>query len=409
MTSSRPTPERFIIQELQAPAYFCFSHYKSPCCVTECKNAKAYCVIIPDTVAIKLEEMLGCKLKRTLRTPSFKEYFCKQHGKEVKRNAETLLQARNDVALPSQVNPHSDRLKTLLTDQNPANRPLDATASMGPPSTAPHYYYMCTDKQTDDCERGSGPYPTKPGFQPGTPLPSCDGCQKPRTLYCNGSPVCRSDQCSKVPSRNNGYCTGCSRSLASGGAPHTTACKSCGYPSSHCSCTPLQKGEIFKVYMCLSGDAYGCGARIQMQAPADGRSMPQCLECRRFMILDADQTSPAGGAITARNPEALAPVWVVEGPLPPLPPLPPSTLLAAASAPPTADNALLVAAKKLDPPLPSDDPDCCICLDSKATHIFSPCGHQCVCENFSQDPSIKTNGTCPICRAPFQNVIKVFK
>ena len=65
------------------------------------------------------------------------------------------------------------------------------------------------------------------------------------------------------------------------------------------------------------------------------------------------------------------------------------------------------------PPVPSDEneDECVICSNAKRTHIFAPCGHQCVCKDCSERVLSQNggNGECPMCRAPCFMAMQVFK
>lgn len=51
---------------------------------------------------------------------------------------------------------------------------------------------------------------------------------------------------------------------------------------------------------------------------------------------------------------------------------------------------------------------CVVCLDSRCTHVFVPCGHLCVCSTCA-DMVIQTDlQECPMCRVPSQCVMRVY-
>jgi len=52
--------------------------------------------------------------------------------------------------------------------------------------------------------------------------------------------------------------------------------------------------------------------------------------------------------------------------------------------------------------------ECCICLDARATHIFVPCGHVCICKECKTPYKNGTKLECPMCRKEFTTVIKAF-
>ena len=51
---------------------------------------------------------------------------------------------------------------------------------------------------------------------------------------------------------------------------------------------------------------------------------------------------------------------------------------------------------------------CVVCLVEKKDHIFVPCFHLCACEACATEIKNTKNPTCPMCRAPFASVNKVF-
>ena len=59
-------------------------------------------------------------------------------------------------------------------------------------------------------------------------------------------------------------------------------------------------------------------------------------------------------------------------------------------------------------PLPpgsgSADDMCVICLESRRSHVFLPCGHLCCCEGCIP----KANGQCPLCRQSISETHRVF-
>eukprot|EP00929_Paragymnodinium_shiwhaense_P091518 TRINITY_DN51434_c0_g1_i1.p1 TRINITY_DN51434_c0_g1~~TRINITY_DN51434_c0_g1_i1.p1 ORF type:complete len:784 (+),score=64.15 TRINITY_DN51434_c0_g1_i1:297-2354(+) len=46
---------------------------------------------------------------------------------------------------------------------------------------------------------------------------------------------------------------------------------------------------------------------------------------------------------------------------------------------------------------------CCVCLDAGASHVIVPCGHQCVCGS-----CVRGLTSCPVCRGPIHQSIRVF-
>ena len=48
--------------------------------------------------------------------------------------------------------------------------------------------------------------------------------------------------------------------------------------------------------------------------------------------------------------------------------------------------------------------DCGICLTNKIDIMFYKCGHLYCCENCA----VKLNGTCPICRIKYDELVKIY-
>ena len=53
-----------------------------------------------------------------------------------------------------------------------------------------------------------------------------------------------------------------------------------------------------------------------------------------------------------------------------------------------------------------EDP-CVICFENPRTHLFYPCGHRSICKDCAEAATV-TLKECPMCRAPFREVIPVF-
>ena len=51
--------------------------------------------------------------------------------------------------------------------------------------------------------------------------------------------------------------------------------------------------------------------------------------------------------------------------------------------------------------------ECVVCMDGENTHMFTPCGHKCVCKECA-DLIMGGTSECPNCRAKVEGVIKVF-
>jgi len=52
---------------------------------------------------------------------------------------------------------------------------------------------------------------------------------------------------------------------------------------------------------------------------------------------------------------------------------------------------------------------CVICLEGTRSRIFVPCGHLCICEDCNTNMAFAfDNVTCPVCRSPAKDVIKIY-
>ena len=61
----------------------------------------------------------------------------------------------------------------------------------------------------------------------------------------------------------------------------------------------------------------------------------------------------------------------------------------------------------------------CLCLDRPRTHVVLPCGHKCVCSNCAEQLHCEeeTDGwtragaksSCPVCRGPVKNMLRVWE
>ena len=58
----------------------------------------------------------------------------------------------------------------------------------------------------------------------------------------------------------------------------------------------------------------------------------------------------------------------------------------------------------------SEDTDmmCVVCLVERKDYIFIPCFHMCACEGCATQIKNTKSPACPMCRAPFASVNKVF-
>ncbi len=50
--------------------------------------------------------------------------------------------------------------------------------------------------------------------------------------------------------------------------------------------------------------------------------------------------------------------------------------------------------------------ECTVCMDQRATAVFTPCGHMCCC--FTCAHRCANDGGCPICRGEVDNVVRVY-
>jgi hypothetical protein len=65
------------------------------------------------------------------------------------------------------------------------------------------------------------------------------------------------------------------------------------------------------------------------------------------------------------------------------------------------------------PAAPAPHPDaeetmCVVCFDAPKDHAIVPCGHICVCEACAEKLTKTRKPTCPVCREPIQQTMKVF-
>jgi hypothetical protein len=51
---------------------------------------------------------------------------------------------------------------------------------------------------------------------------------------------------------------------------------------------------------------------------------------------------------------------------------------------------------------------CVVCFDAPKDHLIVPCGHQCVCARCAEQLTNTRTPTCPVCREPIQQTVKVF-
>ena len=51
---------------------------------------------------------------------------------------------------------------------------------------------------------------------------------------------------------------------------------------------------------------------------------------------------------------------------------------------------------------------CVVCFDAPKDHIIVPCGHMCVCASCAEQLTKTRTPTCPVCREPIRETVKVF-
>jgi hypothetical protein len=62
------------------------------------------------------------------------------------------------------------------------------------------------------------------------------------------------------------------------------------------------------------------------------------------------------------------------------------------------------AAQNLD----AEETQCVVCFDAPKDHLIVPCGHMCVCAECAEQLNKTITPTCPVCREPIQQTVKVF-
>ena len=65
------------------------------------------------------------------------------------------------------------------------------------------------------------------------------------------------------------------------------------------------------------------------------------------------------------------------------------------------------------PAAPAPHPDseetmCVVCFDAPKDHIIVPCCHMCVCARCAEQLTKTRTPTCPVCRGPIRETMKVF-
>lgn len=56
----------------------------------------------------------------------------------------------------------------------------------------------------------------------------------------------------------------------------------------------------------------------------------------------------------------------------------------------------------------NSDRECIICLKDEVSVVFLPCAHQVMCAGCGEDFGVKRKATCPCCRVPVEQKIRVF-
>ena len=58
-------------------------------------------------------------------------------------------------------------------------------------------------------------------------------------------------------------------------------------------------------------------------------------------------------------------------------------------------------------PAAAEEVECCVCLESRKSHIFIPCGHFCACQRCA-DEIMAADKLCPMCRHPADKHVRVY-
>jgi len=53
--------------------------------------------------------------------------------------------------------------------------------------------------------------------------------------------------------------------------------------------------------------------------------------------------------------------------------------------------------------------ECSVCFEKPTDCVLYMCGHVCMCYECAQDVRSKENPTCPICREPIKDIIKIYR
>jgi hypothetical protein len=56
----------------------------------------------------------------------------------------------------------------------------------------------------------------------------------------------------------------------------------------------------------------------------------------------------------------------------------------------------------------AEETQCVVCFDAPKDHLVLPCKHLCVCEACAEQLTKMRTPTCPVCRGPIRETMKVF-
>ena len=52
--------------------------------------------------------------------------------------------------------------------------------------------------------------------------------------------------------------------------------------------------------------------------------------------------------------------------------------------------------------------ECCVCMETRKSHIFIPCGHFCACQQCADAIMAADKPECPMCRHPADKHMRVY-
>ena len=132
----------------------------------------------------------------------------------------------------------------------------------------------------------------------------------------------------------------------------------------------------------------------------DGVNVPPFYVERLMAELSSDPVQPRAAAAAAARPPAEERLAVV-------PPPPASSPVAVpAPATPVAPRSSARLTENRITQLAGQE-DCVVCLDRKRSHLFTPCGHRCVCKDCAQGV-MGDKRVCPLCMQPAEAVVMVW-